>query len=32
MIRSVLEEAVAPASLSLFLATVAVWAQVLGML
>ena len=32
MIRSVLEEAVALASLSLFLATVAVWAQVLGML
>jgi hypothetical protein len=32
MIRSVLEEAVALASLSLFLATVAVWVQVLGML
>jgi hypothetical protein len=32
MIRSVLEEAVALASLSLFLATVAIWAQVLGML
>jgi len=32
MIRSVLEEAVALASFSLFLATVAVWAQVLGML
>jgi hypothetical protein len=32
MIRSVLEEAVALASLSLFLATIAVWAQVLGML
>jgi len=32
MARSVLEEAVALASLSLFLATVAVWAQVLGML
>jgi hypothetical protein len=32
MIRSVLEEAVALASLSLFLATVAAWAQVLGML
>jgi hypothetical protein len=32
MIRSVLEEAVALASLSLFLATVAVWARVLGML
>ena len=30
MVRSVLEEAVALASLSLFLATVAVWAQVLG--
>jgi hypothetical protein len=32
MIRSVLEEAIALASLTLFLATVAVWAQVLGML
>ncbi len=32
MIRSVLEEAVALASLSLFLATVAVWVQVLGVL
>jgi len=32
MVRSVLEEAVALASISLFLATVAVWAQVLGML
>jgi hypothetical protein len=32
MVRSVLEEAVTLASLSLFLATVAVWAQVLGML
>jgi hypothetical protein len=32
MIWSVFEEAVALASLSLFLATVAVWAQVLGML
>jgi hypothetical protein len=32
MVRSVFEEAVALASLSLFLATVAVWAQVLGML
>jgi hypothetical protein len=32
MVQSVLEEAVALASLSLFLATVAVWAQVLGML
>jgi hypothetical protein len=30
MIRSVFEEAVALASLSLFLATLAVWAQVLG--
>jgi len=30
MVRSVLEEAVALASLSLFLATVAVWAQVLA--
>ena len=32
MIRSVCEEALALASLSLFLATVAVWAQVLGVL
>jgi hypothetical protein len=32
MIRSVLEEAIALASLTLFLATVAVWAQVFGML
>ena len=32
MVRSVLEEAIALASISLFLATVAVWAQVLGML
>jgi len=32
MIRSVFEEAVALASLGLFLATVAVWAQVLGVL
>jgi hypothetical protein len=32
MVRSVLEEVVALASLGLFLATVAVWAQVLGML
>jgi hypothetical protein len=32
MIRSVFEEAVALASLSLFLATVAVWAQLLGVL
>jgi hypothetical protein len=32
MVRSVFEEAVALASLSLFLATVAVWAQVFGVL
>jgi hypothetical protein len=32
MVRSVFEEAVALASLSLFLATVAVWVQVFGML
>jgi hypothetical protein len=32
MVRSVLEEAIALTSISLFLATVAVWAQVLGML
>jgi hypothetical protein len=32
MVRSVLVEAIALASISLFLATVAVWAQVLGML
>jgi len=32
MVRSVFEEAVALASISLILATVAVWAQVLGML
>lgn len=32
MFQSVFEEAVALASLSLFLATVAVWAQVLGVL
>jgi len=32
MIRSVLEEAIALTSLSLFLATVAMWAQVFGML
>ncbi len=32
MIRSVFEEAVALASLSLFLATLAVWAQLLGVL
>jgi hypothetical protein len=30
MVRNVLEEAVALASLALFLATIAVWAQVLG--
>ncbi len=30
MVRSVFEEVIALASLSLFLATVAVWAQVLG--
>jgi hypothetical protein len=32
MIRSVVEEAMALASLTLFLAMVAVWAQVLGVL
>jgi hypothetical protein len=32
MMRSAFEEAVALASIGLFLATVAVWAQVLGML
>jgi len=32
MVRSVVEEALALASLSLFLATVAVWVQVLGVL
>jgi hypothetical protein len=32
MVRAVVEEALALASLSLFLATVAVWAQVLGVL
>jgi hypothetical protein len=32
MVRSVFEEAVALASLSLFLATVAIWAQVFGVL
>jgi hypothetical protein len=32
MVRSVVEEAMALASLGLFLATVAVWAQVLGVL
>jgi hypothetical protein len=32
MIRSVFEEAVALASLGLFLATVAVWVQVFGVL
>jgi hypothetical protein len=30
MVRTVVEEAVALASLALFLATIAVWAQVLG--
>ena len=30
MVRSVFEEAMALASLALFLATVAIWAQVLG--
>jgi hypothetical protein len=32
MVRAVVEEALALASLGLFLATVAVWAQVLGVL
>ncbi len=32
MVRAVVEEALALASLSLFLATLAVWAQVLGVL
>jgi len=32
MVRSVVEEALALASLSLFLATLAVWVQVLGVL
>jgi hypothetical protein len=32
MVRSVAEEAMALASLSLFLATLAIWAQVLGVL
>ena len=32
MIRSVVEEALALASISLFLAMVAVWAQVLGII
>jgi hypothetical protein len=32
MVRSVMEEALALASLSLFLAMVAVWAQVLGVI
>lgn len=32
MVRAVFEDAMALASLSLFLATVAVWAQVLGVL
>lgn len=31
MVRSVVEEAAALAALGLFIATVAVWAQVLGM-
>jgi hypothetical protein len=30
MVRAVLEEALALASIALFLATIAVWAQVLG--
>ena len=30
MVRAVLEEALALASITLFLATIAVWAQVLG--
>jgi hypothetical protein len=32
MVRSVVEEALALASISLFLATLAVWAQVLGVI
>ena len=32
MVRSVVEEAMALASLALFLGTVAVWAQVLGVI
>jgi len=32
MLRSVLEEAMALASLTLFLATIAVWAQVFGVI
>jgi hypothetical protein len=32
MVRSVVEEAMALASIGLFLATLAVWAQVLGVL
>jgi hypothetical protein len=32
MVRSVVEEALALASIGLFLATVAVWAQVLGVI
>jgi hypothetical protein len=32
MVRSVFEEAMALASLTLFLATVAIWAQVLGVI
>lgn len=32
MVRTVLQEAMALASITLFLATIAVWAQVLGIL
>jgi hypothetical protein len=32
MVRAVLQEAMALASITLFLATIAVWAQVLGVL
>jgi hypothetical protein len=32
MVRAVVEEALALASITLFLATIAVWAQVLGVL
>jgi hypothetical protein len=32
MVRAVLEEAMALASITLFLATIAVWAQVLGVI
>jgi hypothetical protein len=32
MVRAVLEEAAALASITLFLATIAVWAQVLGVI